>query len=93
MGFNRADVYSSSEAFAIFCKETGFATLVGQTTGGSSSGGGILYELPQSHILVSFDVEYCLNADGNCNMEIGTTPDIESNNPLETVLNLINKSN
>lgn len=84
-------VYSSSEAFAVFCKETGFATLVGQTTGGSDSGGAILYELPVSHLLIQFDVEYCLNADGSCNMEMGTAPDVESDHPLETVLELIGK--
>ena len=32
-------VYSSAESFAVFCKQTGFATLVGQPTGGSNSGG------------------------------------------------------
>lgn len=83
------NVFSSSEAFAVFCKESGFATLVGQTTGGSDSGGPIWYELPESHLLVAFDVEYCLNSDGSCNMELGTTPDIETDDALETVLKLI----
>lgn len=82
-------VYSSSEAFAVFCRETGFATLVGQRTGGSNSGGAILYELPASHLLIQFDVEYCLNGDGSCNMEMGTAPDIESDEPLQTVLDII----
>lgn len=84
-------VYSSAEAFAVFCKDTGFATLVGQTTGGSDSGGPILFELPSSHLLIQFDVEYCLNADGSCNQEMGTTPDIEAENALNKVLNLIEK--
>lgn len=83
------DMFSSSEAFAVFCKETGFATLVGQTTGGSDSGGAVWYELPESHLLVLFDVEYCLNPDGSCNMEIGTVPDIESDDALGTVLEVI----
>lgn len=83
------DVFSSSEAFAVFCKDTGFATLVGQPTGGSDSGGAVWYELPNRHLLIAFDVEYCLNADGSCNMEVGTTPDIESDEALETVLELI----
>lgn len=82
-------VYSSAEAFAVFCRETGFATLVGQRTGGSNSGGAILYELPVSHLLIQFDVEYCLNGDGSCNMEMGTAPDIESDEPLQTVLDMI----
>lgn len=84
-------VYSSSEAFAVFCKETGFATLVGQTTGGSDSGGAIWYELPNSHVLIMFDVEYCLNSDGSCNMETGTSPDIEAEDALKTVMELIEK--
>lgn len=84
-------VYSSAEAFAVFCKDTGFATLVGQTTGGSDSGGPILFELPISHLLIQFDVEYCLNADGSCNQEMGTVPDIEAKDPLQKVLDLIKK--
>lgn len=64
---------------------------MGQITGGSDSGGAILYELPVSHLLIHFDVEYCLNADGSCNMEMGTAPDVESDHPLETVLELIGK--
>lgn len=84
-------VYSSAEAFAVFCKDTGFATLVGQTTGGSDSGGPILFELPNSHLLIQFDVEYCLNADGSCNQEMGTVPDIEAVDALHKVLNLIEK--
>ncbi|MBT9780132.1 peptidase [Clostridium sp. MCC353] len=83
------NVFSSSEAFAVFCKDTGFATLVGQPTGGSDSGGAVWYELPNRHLLITFDVEYCLNADGSCNMEAGTMPDIESDEALETVLELI----
>lgn len=82
-------VYSSAESFAVFCKQTGFATLVGQPTGGSNSGGGILFELPNTHLLVEFDVEYCLNSDGSCNMETGTTPDIVADDALEAVLALI----
>ena len=85
------EVYSSAEAFAVFCKDTGFATLVGQTTGGSDSGGPILFELPNSHLLIQFDVEYCLNADGSCNQEMGTVPDIEAEDALHKVLNLIER--
>lgn len=68
---------------------TGFATLAGQATGGSNSGGAVWYELPESHLLVTFDVEYCLNPDGSCNMENGTVPDIVSDDALGTVLGLI----
>ena len=84
-------VYSSAESFAVFCKQTSFATLVGQPTGGSNSGGGIFYELPNTHLLVEFDVEYCLNDDGSCNMEVGTQPDIVAEEALGAVLALIEK--
>ncbi|MFW5433975.1 S41 family peptidase [Paenibacillus apiarius] len=79
-------VYSSAESFAVFCKSTHFATLVGKTTGGSNSGGPILFELPISHLLIQFDVEYGLNPDGSSSQEVGTTPDIESEDALKTVL-------
>lgn len=85
-------VYSAAEAFAVFCKDTGFATLVGQTTGGSDSGGPILFELPNSHLLIQFDVEYCLNADGSCNQEMGTAPDIEAEDALQKVLELMKRT-
>ena len=78
-------VYSSAESFAVFCKQTGFATLVGQPTGGSNSGGGIFLELPNTHLLVQFDVEYCLNSDGSCNMENGTEPDIVADDALALI--------
>ncbi len=85
-------VYSSAESFAVFCKQTGFSTLVGQTTGGSNSGGGIFFELPNTHLLVQFDVEYCLNSDGSCNMETGTEPDIVADDALAAVLALIEEN-
>ena len=45
-------VFSASESFVQFAKEQGYATLVGDTTGGA--GGGIdplMVELPNTHIL------------------------------------------
>lgn len=82
-------VYSSAESFAVFCKATQFASLVGKTTGGGNTGGPVWLELPNSHMLVTFDVEYALNPDGSCSQEIGTIPDIESEDALKTVLELI----
>lgn len=71
------EVYSASENFVIFCKNTGFATLVGTTTGGD---GGIadpmLFALPNSGLIVRFSVFYGLNADGSGNEAKGTVPDI-----------------
>ena len=46
-------VYSSSESFSIFCKDSGFATLIGEKTGGD--GGGIdpiLFDLENSVLII-----------------------------------------
>lgn len=70
-------VYSSSENFVMFCKNTGFATLVGTSTGGD---GGIadplLTALPNSGLIIRFSVFYGLNGDGSGNEANGTSPDI-----------------
>jgi len=70
-------VYSSSENFVMFCKNTGFAALVGASTGGD---GGIadplLVALPNSGLIVLFSVFYGLNGDGSGNEANGTKPDI-----------------
>lgn len=85
-----SNVYSASESFAIFCKDTGFATLVGETTGGDGIGvNPYLCPLPNSGICVRFSAENGLNADGSCNEEYGTQPDIPNApgmNALETCL-------
>ncbi len=60
--------------------------------GGSNSGGGIFFELTNTHLLVQFDVEYCLNSDGSCNMETGTEPDIVADDALAAVLALIEEN-
>lgn len=57
-------VYSSSESFSMFCKETKFATLVGETTGGD--GGGIdpvLFELKNIGLIVRMSSCMYLNKD------------------------------
>ena len=70
-------VYSSSEKFSLFCKQTGFATLMGETTGGDGVGiDPMLVSLPDSGIVFRFTGEEGLNPDGSCNEEYGTTPDI-----------------
>ncbi len=69
-------VYSAAENFVAFCKNTGFAALVGTPTGGD---GGIadpvLVSLPNSGLIVRFSVFYGLNADGSGNEAKGTEPD------------------
>ena len=73
-------VYSASESFAVFCQETGFATLVGQQTGGDGIGAldPVFLQLPNSGILVQFTMMFGLNGDGSSSEEAGTTPDILS---------------
>lgn len=69
-------VYSSSESFAIFAKETGFATVIGGVTGGD--GGGIdpvMFALPNSGLLVRMSADMFVTSTGVCNEEFKTTPD------------------
>lgn len=69
-------VYSSSESFAIFSKETNFATLIGTTTGGD--GGGIdpvLFNLKNSGLVVKMSSDMYLTESGVCNEEFKTNPD------------------
>lgn len=70
-------VYSSSEAFALFCKQTGFATIVGDATGGDGVGvDPILFSLPNSGVCFRFSSVLGLNPDGSSNEEFGTQPDL-----------------
>lgn len=70
-------VYSASEMFAIFCKDTGFAPLVGQTTGGDGIGvDPMICVLPNSGIAYQFTTMNGLNLGGGSNQEMGTEPDI-----------------
>lgn len=71
------NVFSSSEAFAVFCKTTGFATIVGTRTGGDGIGSDpALCMLPNSGYIFRFPMEMGLNPDGSSNFEAGTEPDI-----------------
>lgn len=71
-------VFSSAEKFASFAKDTGFATLVGETTGGDRVFEEIpLIYLPKSKFVIRFSRELGINSDGTINMETGTTPHIK----------------
>lgn len=71
-------VYSASESFAAFAKGTGFATIVGERTGGDGLGTDpIVAALPNSGYVFRFSLQMGLNSDGSCNEEVKTTPDIE----------------
>lgn len=70
------DSYSATDEFAYFCKETGFATLLGQTTKGDGFGlGTVLLKLPSSQYVINFKPAFILNHDGSNNVEFGTSPD------------------
>ncbi|MDU5083404.1 S41 family peptidase [uncultured Tissierella sp.] len=72
------NVFSSSEKFASFAKDTGFATLVGETTGGDRVFPEIPFAyLPNSGLVIRFSAELGINSDGTINMETRTVPDIQ----------------
>lgn len=69
--------YSAADEFAVFCKETGFATLVGETTGGNGIGAQpYVIALPYSGLLIYYEPFIGFNRDGTCNGITGTQPDI-----------------
>lgn len=71
-------VYSSSEAFASFAKQTGFATLIGERTGGDGIGSDpLLHMLPNSGYIFRFSKDMGTTADGTSNEEFKTEPDYE----------------
>ncbi|AAO36588.1 S41 family peptidase [Clostridium tetani] len=88
-------VQSSGESFAEYCKNTGFATLIGPKTGGNSPAMSPVYNvLPNSGLMLSYQIDYKLNPDGTCNSEFGIAPDIiskEDEEPLDTFKRVITK--
>lgn len=89
------NVFSSSEYAAMFSKATGFATLVGQRTGGDGIGEDpIPIVLPNSGLIVRYSAIYGITADGTGSQEFGTEPDIysaEGESALDTCLRLIDQ--
>lgn len=86
-------VFSASEGFTVFCKQTGFATVVGKTTGGNGIGVSPYHvALPNSGLILGYDGMYGFNIDGSLNGEVGTHPDIfcnEGETPLDACLRAI----
>ncbi|RKJ78783.1 peptidase S41 [Butyricicoccus sp. 1XD8-22] len=86
-------VYSASEAFTVFCKDTGFATVVGMPTGGDGIGiDPVFLRLPNSGLLVRYAPLFGLNPDGSSNEEYGSAPDLlspDGESPLITALRAI----
>ncbi|MDR7855822.1 S41 family peptidase [Tissierella sp.] len=70
-------VFSSAESFASFSKDSGFATLVGETTGGDGIGlDPILFSLPNSKMVIRYSGMLVLNNDGTINEEVHTIPNV-----------------
>ena len=97
-----SDVYSGADSFADVCKKTGFATVVGERTGGGGTNGlwPMYIVLPNSGLLIKFDFMYGLTDDGYCTDEFGTAPDIYNlpgkdalETCLETIKNLGERTN
>lgn len=94
------NVFSSSETFAVFAKSTGFATLVGEKTGGDGIGfDPAVCTLPSGYIF-EFPLDMGFAPDGTCNFEHKTEPDIKvsakvgstfaDDEAIKTVLKLVN---
>ncbi len=71
-------VYSAAEWLSLFCKTTGWATLVGTPTGGDGLGltSAIPIVLPNSGMVVLFPSGMGLNPDWSANEESHTIPDV-----------------
>lgn len=88
-------VYSASDKFVNFCRQTGWATVVGTVTGGDGLGSTpVLLKLPDSGLLVRFSALAGENQDGSMNAG-GTAPDVicvKNEDPLDRCLELIGEA-
>jgi hypothetical protein len=90
-------VYSAAEGFTNFCKQTGFATIVGTTSGGDGFYVWPLYlVLPHSKLVVTMTSSMSLDRQGRANEEARTQPDIyietsitDHNKLIDHVLHMI----
>lgn len=74
-------VYSSAESFAIFCKDTKIATIIGEKTGGNAGEiEPVLFDLKNSGLIVKMSNNMFLTREGICNEEFKTNPDYEVKN-------------
>ena len=89
------NTYSSADSFAQFCKETNWACLVGDSTGGA--GGGmtpILELLPNTGLLVRFSIDVVID-DDKLNVVEGTSPNIQcikNETPLDRCIEQIRRN-
>jgi hypothetical protein len=86
-----AITFSATDAFALFCKETGFAKLYGIPTGGDGiSDSPIYYILPNSKLLVRFTPGMGIDYTGQANEEVCVHPDVYHESPFGDMQELIN---
>lgn len=86
------ETFSSSESVAVFCKNSGWAKVVGN---GNSGGDGIgidppIFSLPNSGLVVKSTANKGLNKDGSSNLEEGTSLDLYMNS-LDDLIEYVKK--
>ncbi len=81
--------YSAADGFAGFCKQTGWAKLVGRSTrGDGGSEAPVLVRLPQTGLLMRFTVTAGANQEGKLNTFYGTSP-VYPAKPFERVYDAV----
>ena len=70
------NIFSASESFSVFCKNTGFATLYGTHTGGDGIGDASYFVLPNSKLIIRYSYILGLFPNGQANQEMHTSPDV-----------------
>ncbi|NLY20520.1 MAG: hypothetical protein GXZ08_04495 [Tissierellia bacterium] len=88
---------SATDGFIKFCKDTGFATLVGTRSGGNGPALNIIEDkLPNSNLLFRYQVDYTLNSDYSPNALYGEEADIISlpdEKPIDTFKRIVLNGN
>lgn len=82
------NVHGAAENFAAFAKDTGFATLVGEPTGGGKVFESVpIVFLPNSKFAIRYSRELAINKDGSINREATTIPHIQVNGAYDDDFN------
>ncbi|MFW9871188.1 MAG: S41 family peptidase [Candidatus Thorarchaeota archaeon] len=85
-----AITFSATDAFALFCKETGFAKLYGIQSGGDGiSDSPIYYIFPNSKLLVRFTPGMGIDYSGQANEEVCVHPDVYHESPFGNMQELV----
>ncbi len=85
-----AITFSATDAFALFCKETGFAKLYGIPSGGDGiSDSPIYYILPNSKLLVRFTPGMGIDYTGQANEEVCVHPHVYHESPFGDLYELV----